>query len=387
MALWSAWLIANLCIWMTDMAASWLMTSLTNSKFMVAMIQTAATLPVFLLALPAGTLADRMNRRQGFLIAQTWTVLVLVVMGVAVWTERLTPQVLLGLVFVSSLATVIRWPMFTALIPDVVPRERIPQAVSLNGIAVNASRLLGPVLAGFIVVAFGGGMVFALCAVLSLAAAGLVIGMGPHPADVPAAREPWLKAMYEGLVQARSNSRLRAILVRGFLFFMTTTSLLGLLPSLAKELSPGAGLYAALFACLGGGAVVAGFLVQPLRRGLGYQGIVTGGTAVMGLCVSGVATVDATWLAAALMLLAGAAWMGAGNTLNICAQLALTNEVRARGMSILLMSVMAGGSVGAACFGALADGLGLRPTLLALGGLTLVTALGMRGRLWIAESS
>ncbi len=177
-ALWGAWLIANLCIWMADLAAAWLMTSLTDSKFMVAMIQTATTLPVFLLVLPGGTLADRVNRRDAFLFAQLWATTVLALTAVLVWADAMSPVLLLILVFVSSAATAIRWPTMAALLPEVVPRGQLLQGISLNGVGANASRLAGPLLAGVIIAAWGGMAVFALCASLSLVAAGLMVRRG-----------------------------------------------------------------------------------------------------------------------------------------------------------------------------------------------------------------
>ncbi len=381
-ALWAAWMIANLCIWMADLAASWLMTSLTDSKLMVALIQTATSLPIFLFSLPGGALADRIDRRRGFLMAQVWAALVLSGVCALAWVGGLTPWLLLAAVFATSLATALRWPMFTALVPEVVTREQLPHAISMNSIALNSSRLLGPLIAGVVVVAWGGASVFALCAALSLVAAWLVAAPAGGTRVVRVrAQEDWLQALRAGPAHIRQDPCLMAGMTRGLFFFFTASALIGLLPSLSREIGGGdPRTYATLFACLGGGAVGAGFLLQGLHRRLGYQGMVTGGALAMAACVGVLAWTDRTWVAALALLAGGVAWMGVGNALNTAAQLRLPDALRARGMSVLFMSGMAAGAVGAASLGALADGIGMRPALAVLAVFSggAVVAMGRR---------
>lgn len=386
-ALWVAWMIVNLCIWMADVAASWLMTSLTESKFMVAMVQTCTALPIFLFSLPGGALADRINRRDGFLLAQLWTAAVLATLGALAWAGGLSPHLLLALVFATSLATALRWPVFSALVPEVVSRDSLPQAIALNSIAINLSRLLGPMLAGILVAAWGGASVFAVCVALTLASAGIVALGVRRPAPRESRHEPWTQAMRAGPAHILRDPKLTANWVRGVSFFFIVTALLGLLPSFARGLGgDGPRVYATLFASMGAGAVIAGFAVQGWRRRLGYQGLFNAGAVVLGMAILVVAWTRQAWLATAAMFLVGVAWMGVGNTLNTAAQMRLPDALRARCMSVYFMGGMAGGAAGAASLGALADAIGLRPALLALAIFILVLAALTWRRLPVTDS-
>ncbi len=384
--LWGSWVIANLCIWMADVAAAWLMTSLTDSKFMVAMIQTATTLPVFLLVLPAGVLADRVNRGNAFLFAQLWATTVLALIAFLVWADSINPVLLLVLVFASSLATAIRWPAMAALLPEVLPRGQMLQGISLNGVGANASRLAGPLLAGAILAAWGGMAVFALCALLSLMAAVLMARSGYRRPPAQAPSLPWLQSLAAGVQHVRASVRLQAILRRAFLFFSIATALMGLLPSVARDLQGGPQVYSFLFACMGAGAVSVGLVMPLVRRRLGFQGMSTASMLVMGLCALVISLAPSPWLVAPAMLLVGMAWMTASNTLSTSAQMVLPDGLRARGMALMYMAGMAGSAIGAAFFGALADAIGLRPGLQVLAAFGVLVGWALRHRLPIADA-
>jgi MFS family permease len=384
-ALWGAWLIANLCIWMADLAAAWLMTSLTDSKFMVAMIQTATTLPVFLLVLPGGTLADRVNRRDAFLFAQLWAMTVLALTAALVWADAVSPVLLLILVFMSSAATAIRWPTMAALLPEVVPRGQMLQGISLNGVGANASRLAGPLLAGVIIAAWGGMAVFALCACLSLVAAVLMMRCGYQAPPAQAPSLPWLPSMAAGVQHVRESVRLKSITLRSVLFFSTATALMGLLPSFARDLGGGPQVYSLLFACMGAGAVCVGLVVPRVRRRLGFQGMATASMLAIGLCAFVLSLSHHAGWAAPALFLAGMGWMTAANTLSTCSQMALPDPLRARGMSLMYMAGMAGSAIGAAFYGALADAIGLRPALHVLAAHSVLAGWTLRHRLWVED--
>jgi len=158
--LWLAWLAANMTMWMNDVAAAWLMTSLTTSPVMVALVQTASTLPVFLLGLPSGAMADILDRRRYFAATQLWvSVNALVLAGLSL-ADALSAELLLGLTFVNGVGLAMRWPVFAAIVPEIVPRAQLSPAVALNGIAMNLSRVIGPVLAGALLAAFSSAAVF-----------------------------------------------------------------------------------------------------------------------------------------------------------------------------------------------------------------------------------
>ena len=169
--LWSTWLVANLCMWMNDVAAAWLMTTLTSKPIWVALVQTAATLPVFLLGLPSGALADILNRKHFLFFTQVWVAVVGALLALAVFMKVVTPPLLLMLLFMNGVGLALRWPVFSAIVPDLVPRAKLPAALALNGVSMNASRILGPLIAGSIIASLGSAWVFLLNAVLSVGAA------------------------------------------------------------------------------------------------------------------------------------------------------------------------------------------------------------------------
>ncbi|HXF47249.1 MAG TPA: MFS transporter, partial [Burkholderiaceae bacterium] len=146
--LWLTWLASNVCLWMNDVAAAWLMTQLATSTVMVALVQTASTLPVFLLGLPSGALADILDRRRWFFATQLWVAFNAIVLTVVLLAGWLNPVLLLVLTFGNGIGLALRWPVYAAIVPEVVPRRDLPAAMALNGVAVNTSRIIGPLVAG-----------------------------------------------------------------------------------------------------------------------------------------------------------------------------------------------------------------------------------------------
>src|SRR3954470_985095 len=142
--LWFTWLAANTTMWMNDVASAWLMTTLTPSPLWVALVQSASTLPVFLLGLPSGALADIMDRRRYFMFTQFWVAGNAVLLCTMVLLDWMTAPLLLALTFANGVALAMRWPVFAAIVPEIVPRPQLPAALALNGVAMNASRIIGP---------------------------------------------------------------------------------------------------------------------------------------------------------------------------------------------------------------------------------------------------
>ena len=173
--LWLAWLAANVTMWMNDVAAAWLMTTLTDSAVMVALVQAASTLPVFVLGLPSGALADIVDRRRYFAVTQLWVACVALLLCLASLAGVLSAPLLLALTFANGIGLAMRWPVFAAIVPELVPRHELPAALALNGVAMNMSRVIGPVLAGALLAGAGSAAVFALNAVLAIVAFVLIL--------------------------------------------------------------------------------------------------------------------------------------------------------------------------------------------------------------------
>jgi MFS family permease len=153
--LWLAWMTSNICMWMNDVAASWMMTSLSSSATQIALIQTMSNLPVFLLGLPSGAFADILNRKKYFMVTQLWIAFNAAVLCFMTFTNSLNAPLLLFLTFTNGIGLAMRWPVFAAIVPDLVVREQLPAALALNGVAMNASRIIGPLIAGALIASAG----------------------------------------------------------------------------------------------------------------------------------------------------------------------------------------------------------------------------------------
>ncbi|MFC4789727.1 MULTISPECIES: MFS transporter [Giesbergeria] len=353
--LWLTWVVANTCMWMNDVATAWLMTTLTTSPVLVALVQSASTLPVFLLGLPSGALADILDRRRYFIVTQFWVAGVALVLCTAILLEGMTAPLLLALTFANGIGLAMRWPVFSAIVPELVSRAQLPAALALNGVAMNASRIIGPLLAGAIIASLGSAWVFVLNAVLSVLAGLVIMRWQRTHVPSPLGRERLPSAMRVGLQFVRQSPRLQAVLWRISLFFLNGTALMALLPLVAKGLDGGgAGTFTVLLASMGAGAIGAALWLPRLRQAFARDTLVMGGTTVQAAGMALVAVAPSVWLAVPAMLISGMAWITAANSLSVSAQLALPNWVRARGMSIFQMAIMGSTALGAALWGQVA---------------------------------
>ena len=353
--LWLAWLAANLTMWMNDVAAAWLMTTLTTSPVMVALVQTASTLPVFLLGIPSGAMADILDRRRYFAATQLWvSVNALLLAGLAL-ADALTANLLLALTFVNGIGLAMRWPVFAAIVPEIVPRAQLGPAIALNGIAMNLSRVIGPVLAGVLLAAFNEALVFVLNALLAGAAFVLILRWRRQPKTSALPGERFVGAMRVGMNYARQSPRLKVVLLRAFLFFLQSTALLALLPLLARDMHGGGpATFTVMLACLGAGAIFAALRFPRWRERYARDQFVLIGTLVQAALALLVAYVHELWVALPAMALIGMAWISVANSLTLSAQMALPDWVRARGMAIYQMALMGGAAAGSLLWGQVA---------------------------------
>jgi MFS family permease len=377
--LWFTWLAANTSMWMSDVASAWLMTSLGPSPLWVALVQTASTLPVFLLGLPSGALADTVDRRRYFMMTQFWVAGVATILCAVILMDAMTAPLLLALTFANGVGLAMRWPVFAAIIPEVVSRPLLPQALALNGIAMNASRIIGPLVAGALIASVGSAYVFVLNAVLSIVAGLTIMRWRRVHQESPLGREPLANAMRVGVQYVWQSSRLRSVLLRIALFFLHSTALLALLPLVARAMPGGqASTFTALLASMGVGAIIAALLMPRIRTWLPLQPRVLVGTAVQSAAALVVAYAPSIYVAVPAMVFAGMAWITVANSLTVAAQMALPDWVRARGMSIYQMALMGSTALGAALWGQIATSTSIS-TALAMSAATSVLAM------WIAQ--
>ena len=376
--LWLAWLAANMTMWMNDVAAAWLMTTLTTSPVMVALVQTASTLPVFLLGLPSGALADIVDRRRYFAFTQLWLALVALVLAALAAAGALTAELLLLLTFANGVGLAMRWPVFSAIVPEVVPREQLPQALALSGISMNLSRVVGPVVAGSMLGFASGAAVFAVNALLAAVALWLILRWRSRPRVSALPGERFLGALRVGVQHVRQSPRMRVILLRISLFFFQASALVALLPLVARGMGGGPAMYTLMLASMGAGAITAALLSPRWRRRFSRDAFVSWGTLVHAVASATVALGSHPVLVLPALFVAGMAWVSTANTLSVAAQLALPNWVRARGMATFQVALMGGSALGALLFGKFASLAGVPAAILAAAILGILSLVWLR---------
>ncbi|GGM06800.1 MFS transporter [Streptomyces fumigatiscleroticus] len=374
-ALWIAQLVSNTGTWMQTVGAQWLLVG--HGASLVTLVQTASSLPVVLLALPSGVLADRYDRRKVLLAAQFAMVTVLTVLA---FQDALGPGALLLLTFLLGCATALMGPAWQAIQPELVKREQLGQAAALGAVNMNLARAVGPALGGAVVAAAGAGWVFAFNAVSCLGIAAVLLTWNrPMPPRTTARGEGLLSAVQAGRRYVWHAPGVRRVLLRTALFVPGGAALWSLLPLVASRgLGLGSGGYGLLLGAVGAGAVGGAVALPAIRRRLGADGILAAGAAVFAGTLVILATVGRPWLAGAALLPAGLAWIGVLSTLNAALQQRLPGWVRGRGLAVYLVVFQGGQALTAPLWGALADGLGLAASLLIGAALLLAGAVSVR---------
>ncbi|CAA9283139.1 MAG: Uncharacterized MFS-type transporter [uncultured Acetobacteraceae bacterium] len=373
--LWLATLASNTGMWVQNTGAGWLMTSLDPSPFMVSMVQAASMLPVFLLALPAGALADIVDRRRFLIGAQLWMLLMAILLAVLAATDALGPWGLLAITFGIGAGTAINFPAWAATTPELVPREDLVGAVALNGIGFNLARALGPALGGFAIAAAGPEAAFALNAfAFLLLIVALVAWRRPASTRSTLPKEHLIGAMGAGLRFVAASPAMQAATLRACAFFLPAAAVWGLLPLYVRgKLGLGPEAFGLMLGVMGVSAVGAGFILPAIRARLDRGTLVFRASLLVALAM-GLLALAEHWLPAALaMALYGAAWIAAGSTLAVSAQTAAPAWVRARAIAIYQLSFFGMMAFGAALAGWLGARFGVAPALAAasVGGIAL----------------
>ena len=364
--LWLVWMAANTAMWMNDVAAAWLMSTLTPSPVMVALVQTASTLPVFLLGLGSGALADILDRRRFLVVTQFWVSGTATLLCLATLSGVIDPVLLLVLVFLNGVGLAMRWPVYSAIVPNLVPRLQLPAALALNGVAMNASRIIGPIVAGFLISSAGTEYVFVLNAALSLVAALVILRWKTEKKTSALPGERFLGAIRVGVQYVRQSDRMRSVLLHVVIFFSQSTALIALLPLLSRRIDHGsAGTFTLLLAAMGVGAIASALLLPKVRATTTRDDLLRHGSHVQALAMAVVAFAPNLWVAVPAMVIGGGAWLIAANSLSVSAQLALPDWVRARGMSIYQVALMGGAGLGAALWGQVASWTDVRTSIAA----------------------
>ena len=358
--LWISSMVSSIGSWMHEVGAGWLMTSLAPSPLMVALVQAATTAPVFLLALPAGALADIVDRRRYLIATQVWMMGVAAVLGALTLAGWTTAPVLLVLTFALGIGTAMMMPAWGAVTPELVPRADLHAAIALNTIGMNVARSVGPALAGLIVAAAGSGTVFILNAVSFLATIAALHHWKrpPEASELPAERIAG--AVRAGLRYARHSPELLAVLIRTVTFFAFASASWALLPLIVRqELRSGPGTYGLFLACMGIGAIAGALLLPGLRDHVTRDRLVAGATVLFAIAMLALAHSGNVFAAGAAMFVMGTAWISVVSALMTAAQTALPAWVRARGLALFWVAFTGAMAAGSTLWGQIASWTGI----------------------------
>jgi len=333
---------------------------------MVALVQAATTLPVCLLAFPAGTLADRMDKRTLLLLDQCAMMLLAALLGILTLTGVSGTVTLLAVTFALGICTAIMSPTWQAIIPRLVPQQELQPAVALHAVGINISRAIGPAIGGLIIVALGVAWPFLINAASFLVVIAALWAWKPVPSSAPkSAVVPFSTALREGVAHAAGNRALKNTLVRSVLFYVFGSCYWALLPLIAREQLHGdSRLFGILVGCIGAGAVAGALLLPRLRRRFGLDRVLVMGTVGTALAMMGFATFHQQAAGIVAALLAGASWIASLSSLNVAAQLAVPDWVRARGMALYTTVFYGCLALGSITWGQVATHSGLRLALL-----------------------
>lgn len=366
--LWASTLASNFGGLVQAVGAAWLMTQLTESATLIALVQASNTLPIMLLALISGALADMFDRKLLLLVAQGLMLLSSLVLAIVAWQDALTPWILLAFTFLIGSGQALYNPPWQASMGDLVPREDLPAAVTLNSVGFNLMRSVGPAAGGLIVASLGAAAAFTVNAVSYIPLLGALARWKPDTAPRTMSREPFFSAVGAGLRYVALSPNLLRVILRAALFGFSGVAVLALLPLVAKSHPEGGSLlFGGLLGCFGVGAI-AGAILNPWIRASYNNEIVTR-CAFLGFALALVmlGQTRSIWLHALAMLPAGASWVLALSLFNVTVQLSTPRWVVARALALYQTATFGGMAAGSWIWGAVAGTEGLGTSLTAAG--------------------
>jgi MFS family permease len=379
--LWLAVLASNVGTWMQTVGAQWLLVDEPGAATLVSLVQTASTLPVLLLALPAGVLADTFDRRWLLLSVQLFQAAVAAALTVLTAVDHMPPSLLLTLTFALGAGAALTVPAWQAIIPDLVPRPQLASASVLGAISVNVARAVGPAVAGLLIAEIGVAAVFALNALSFLVFAVVLLAWHPAgPDDDGDAPERFTAALRAGGRYVRHSPIVRRILLRASLFVVPATALWALLPLVASDLlGLGAGGYGVLLAALGVGAVGGAFLLPRIRQRMSTNRLLTASGLIYAVALVPVAALRVPAVVLVALLFAGLGWIAVLSSVNAALQIYLPGWVRARGLSIYQVVIFGGQAAAGLLWGIVAQRFGV-PTALLVAAAALLAGTATASR-------
>ncbi len=371
-AIWVAGVVSNIGTWMQSTATAWLMVTIAPSPVMVSMVQTATSLPIFLLALPAGALADVVDRRRLILFTQIWMFFAAFALGALTWAGMVTPWILLWLTLLLSLGMALNAPAWQALVPELVARSEIPAAVALNSAGFNVARFIGPALGGLVVGSMGAGAAF-VCNAASYVGVIAVLFIWKRDSSSSEHSESILGAMRTGIRFVIESSALCAIFVRSASFIVCGSALMALLPLIARQrLMVSSQGYGLLVGAFGLGAVLGAVVLPMVRRRSSLNLLAASAVCLFAVAMAAMSVVHGFALACVALLLGGASWLALLATFNSSVQSLVPAWVRGRALAVYMLVFFGGLAVGSILWGIVASTWGLQSALLLASGGLLV---------------
>lgn len=377
-ALWIASLTSSIGTWMHEVGAAWLMTSLTLSPVMVALMQTAASLPIVLLALPAGAIADMMDRRRMLLFTQGWMLSSAAALGVLTVFGATTPWLLLVLTFALGAGAAMNAPAWQSTTSEAVPRSDLPEAVALTGLGLNLARAVGPVAGGVLVMATGAWTVFLLNSASFLGVMIVLSRWRRRPQPKHLRSQAVRSTIQEGIRYATQTPALRAVLVRTGVFVLFASALWALLPLLARyELELNCFEYGTLFGFVGMGSVIGAIFLPKLRSHFSTESLVAAATIMFAAATAALAEVHHVGSLCLILMVGGMAWITLMTAFNLAIQTTVPSRIRARALSLYLLVFHSGMAAGSILWGAVTQHAGVAVALFGAAGGLLVSLAAM----------
>lgn len=378
-SLWIASAVSNIGTWVHDVGSTWLMTSLTPSPLMIALVQTATTMPVFLFALPAGALADIVDRRRLLLLAQSWTLAAAAALGALTFFNAATPWLLLAFTFMLGMGAVFTAPAWQTLIPELVDRTELQPAIALSSASINIARAVGPALGGLLVAAAGPGAAFTFNA-LSFSGTMVVLyrwHRTPRESALPAER--FFGAIRSGVRYTRHSPALQAVLVRTGVFIIFGSALWAMLPVRARlELGYDSSRYGLLLGSIGIGALAGAGILSKVRKRFSPDLKVAMASLIFVAAIVTLALSGNFAILCTAMFASGIAWIAVVSSFNVAAQTVVPDWVKARAMAVYLLVFQGGMALGALVWGTVATHAGTATALLCAASGLILGLLAMK---------
>jgi MFS family permease len=376
--IWVATVIGNIGTFMASLASSWLVTDLSGSPQAVALVQAAATLPIFVLSIPAGVLADILDRRRFLIGIQIMLGLTSCGLALLSLEGRITVGSLVYLNLAGGVGAALMGPAWQAIVPELVMENELPQAVAMNSLGINIARSIGPAVGGLLLASAGAAATYGIDAASYVFVIASLVWWRRAVRE-PALREDVLGAFRAGLRYARASRGLHRLLLRAGLFYFLSSALWALLPLVARDVLHGeAGLYGVLLGVIGAGAIATALALPALRRQIDADAVLLGASMVTAIVMACLAAAPPRWVAIIALTGLGGAWIVGLTTFNSATQAILPNWVRGRMLAVFLTIFNGAMTGGTLCWGWLAEVIGVRETLAVDATLLLVAAIAIR---------